>query len=136
MFRGQKIIALCIAMMITASSSFAFEHLKTLKEFEKRIKKGNVIIEFYAPWCEPCKEMKANLKKIDKKRDKIRIYQVNIEKSQDIVDKYGTPQVPAILYIKDGKILQGYIGLKRMKELKSDIKRYFKTKAVKIVSKS
>ncbi len=132
----KKTLAIFVALMLYVSSSLAFEHLKTLEEFEKTIKKGNVIVEFYAPWCEPCKEMKVNLKKIDRKKEKIRIYQVNIEKSQEIVDKYGTPQVPAILYIKDGKILQGFIGLKHMKELKSDIKRYFKTESVKVVSKS
>jgi len=132
----KKVILAGIAVAIAASATFGFDHIKNLKEFEKKTAKGNVIVEFYAPWCGPCKEMKRNLQKINRKREKIKIYQVNIDKSQDVVDMYGTPQVPAILYIKDGEILQGYVGLKHMSELRNDIKRYFKTRTVKVASKN
>ncbi len=131
----KKIILIGLSMMFTTSSLFAFEHIKNLKEFEQKISKGNVIVEFYAPWCVPCKEMKKNLLKVNQKKEHIKIYQVNIDKSQDVVNMYGTPQVPAILYIKDGKILQGFVGLKQMPELKQDIKTYFKTKSIKVATK-
>ena len=131
----KKLILIGLGVMVAASSSFGFEHIKNLKEFEKKISKGNVIVEFYAPWCVPCKEMKRNLQKVNRKKEHIKIYQVNIDKSQDVVDMYGTPQVPAILYIKDGKILQGFVGLKLMPELKNDIKTYFKTRTLKVASK-
>ncbi len=132
----KKAILTGLGVMIAASTLLGFEHIKNLSDFEKKTAKGNVIVEFYAPWCGPCKEMKRNLQRIDRKKEKIKIYQVNIEKSQDVVDMYGTPQVPAILYIKDGEILQGYVGLKHMPELKGDIKRYFKSQNLKVASKS
>ena len=131
----KRIVLIGMGLWFTTVSSFAFDHIKNLKDFEKKVAKGNVIVEFYAPWCEPCKEMKVNLQKLNRKKEKIKIYQVNIEESQDVVDMYGTPQVPAILYIKNGEILQGYVGLKHMQELKSDIKRYFKSKSLKVASK-
>ncbi len=130
-----KIISAGVLLMLTSASLFAFEHIENLNEFEKKIAKGNVIIEFYAQWCEPCKDMKKNLEKVNMKKEKVAIYQVDIDRSQDIVDIYGTPQVPAILYIKDGKILQGFVGLKQMPELNSDIKKYFKNKTIKVASK-
>ena len=124
----KKMILVGVAFLLYATSMNAFEHIKTLKEFEKKTAKGNVIVEFYGTWCGPCKEMKKNLQKINQKKEKVKIYQVDIDKAQEVVDMYGTPQVPAILYIKDGEILQGYVGLKHMGELKGDIKRYFHTK--------
>jgi thioredoxin 1 len=130
----KKVILSTVSLMLLSSMAFGFDHIKNLKDFEKKTAKGNVIVEFYASWCGPCKEMKKNLQKINRKKEKIKIYQVNIEKSQDVVDMYGTPQVPAILYMKDGEILQGYVGLKHMPELRSDIKRYFKSKKLKVAS--
>jgi thioredoxin-like negative regulator of GroEL len=124
----KKFILMGIVFLLYATVTYAFEHINTLKEFEKKTAKGNVIVEFYGTWCGPCKEMKRNLLKINQKKEKVKIYQVDIDKAQEVVDMYGTPQVPAILYIKDGEILQGYVGLKQMGELKGDIKRYFHTK--------
>ena len=132
----KRVLLTAVTVVISASTAFGFEHIKNLTDFHKKTAKGNVIVEFYAPWCGPCKEMKRNLQKINRKREKVKIYQVNIDKSQDVVDMYGTPQVPAILYIKNGEILQGYVGLKHMPELRSDIKRYFKTRTVKVASKN
>jgi len=122
-----KLATVALVAVLGVSSIFAFDHLKSIAEFEKTIKKGNFIVDFYATWCNPCKEMEQNLKKLDAKSKGIKIYQVNIEKSQKLVAKYGTPQVPALLYIRDGKILDGYVGLKQMEELNKDMKTYFNT---------
>ena len=121
----KKLVTVALVVLLGASNTFAFDHLKSIAEFEKTIKKGNFIVDFYASWCNPCKEMEQNLKKLDAKSKGIKIYQVNIEKSPHLVAKYGTPQVPALLYIRDGKILDGYVGLKQMEELNKDMKTYF-----------
>lgn len=121
----KKIAAISLIALVSASSLFGFDHLKSVKEFEETIKKGNIIVDFYASWCNPCKEMEQNLKELSTTEKDIKIYKVNIEKSAELVSKYGTPQVPALLYIKDGEILQGYVGLKQMEELNRDMKKYF-----------
>ena len=130
----KRIVLLTALVSLYAMSAAAFPHIKNLKEFEQKTAKGNVIVEFYGTWCGPCKEMKKNLLKINRKREKVKIYQVDVDKAPDVVAMYGTPQVPAILYIKDGKILQGYVGLKMMPELRGDIKRYFHSKKLKVAS--
>jgi thioredoxin 1 len=104
---------------------FSFDHFSNVAEFEKTIQEGSYIVDFYASWCNPCKEMEQNLRKLQVKDRGIKIYKVNIEQSVDLLNKYGTPQVPALLYIKDGKILDGFVGLKQMAELNRDMKTYF-----------
>ncbi|MCH9813544.1 MAG: thioredoxin family protein [Epsilonproteobacteria bacterium] len=126
----KKIALLSFVALMSTTSLFGFDHLKSVKEFEESTKKGNYIVDFYASWCNPCKEMEQNLKKLSGEKKDIKIYKVNIEESVELVNTYGTPQVPALLYIKDGEILQGYVGLKQMEELKRDMKKYFqKTKS-------
>jgi thiol-disulfide isomerase/thioredoxin len=122
----KKIITLMSLSYMFATSLVAFEHLHTIDEFKTKTKKGNYIVDFYAPWCHPCKEMEKNLNKINLKKENIKVFKINIEESQELLAAYGTPQIPALLYIKDGEILKGYVGLKGMPELHSDIENYFK----------
>ena len=119
----KKSIYIVSVLALWMTSSFGFEHIKSVKEFEEVTKKGNVIVDFYATWCEPCKDMSKHLEAV--KGEKVKIYKVDIMKSPDVVAKYGTPQVPALLYMQDGKILDGFIGLKSITQLKKDIKNYF-----------
>ncbi len=119
----KKSIYIVSILALWVSSSFGFEHIKNVKEFEELTKKGNVIVDFYASWCEPCKDMSKHLEAV--KGKDVKIYKVDIMKAEDVVAKYGTPQVPALLYMQDGKILDGFIGLKSITQLKKDIKNYF-----------
>lgn len=121
----KKSLSIVSILTLLNSSCFAFDHIKSVKEFEEVTKKGNVIVDFYASWCEPCKEMSTNLQALHVDSKAVKIYKVDIMKSPDVVAKYGTPQVPALLYMHDGKILDGFIGLKSITQLKKDIKNYF-----------
>jgi thioredoxin 1 len=124
----KKLATVVTIASLMISQAFSFDHLHSVKEFEETIKKGNVIVDFYASWCNPCKEMEKNLKQLSSEKKDIKIYKVDIEKSKELVGRYGTPQVPALLYIKDGEILQGYVGLKPMEELHHDMQKYFEKK--------
>ena len=121
----KQIIKGLVLTALLISVSEAFEHIKTIEQFERVTKSGKFIVDFYAPWCQPCREMDKNLKKMNYTSKNIKVYKINIDESKELLSKYGTPQIPALLYIKDGKVLQGYIGLKGMNELKSDVKKYF-----------
>ncbi len=121
----KQIIKGLVLTVILASGVEAFEHIKTVEQFERVTKSGKFIVDFYAPWCQPCQEMEQNLKKMNYTSKDIKVYKINIDESKELLSRYGTPQIPAILYIKDGKILQGYIGLKGISELKSDVEKYF-----------
>ncbi len=121
----KQIIKGLVLTAFLASGVNAFEHIKSIEQFERVTKSGKFIVDFYAPWCEPCREMDKNLKKMNYTSKNIKVYKINIDESKELLSKYGTPQIPALLYIKDGKVLQGYIGLKGINELKSDVKKYF-----------
>ncbi len=101
------------------------KHINSIAEFEALTKKGNVIIDFYASWCLPCSELSYNLKKLKTDNDFVRVYKINIDENKDLQVLYGEPQIPTLLYIKDGKVIDKYIGSRTTSQLEEDISHYF-----------
>jgi len=106
-------------------SAMANEHITSIEEYERVTKSGNVIIDFYAPKCAPCKELAISLKKLKIDTKNVKIYKVNVAKNPDLQARYAQPMVPTILYMKDGRLIDGYIGSKTTTQLKEDIENYF-----------
>lgn len=63
------------------------------------------IIDFYADWCGPCKQIAPVLEELsDEFKDKINIYKVNTETEQELSSVFGIRSIPSILFIpKDGQ---------------------------------
>ncbi|XBT18755.1 MAG: thioredoxin domain-containing protein [Candidatus Shikimatogenerans sp. Tcar] len=94
-----------------------FEYIKKKKEL--------LLVDFWAKWCFPCKEMNKILKNIEKKfkNKKIIILKINIDKHIDLADKYNIQSIPTIFFFKKEKILKTIIGTINYKYLKKKIKK-------------
>ncbi len=110
---------------VLATSCFAENEIHSIQEYEALTKQGNVIVDFYAPWCMPCGELSLNLKKLKVDEEFVKIYKVNIDENPDLQAIYAKPQIPTILYMKNGKVLDGHIGSKTVSQLEDDIANYF-----------
>ncbi len=80
-----------------------------LDNFDNEISKGNILVDFYATWCGPCKMLSLELDKI---KDDIKIMKVDIDENMELCKKYGVMSVPTLIYFKskdDFKINVGYI---------------------------
>lgn len=78
---------------------------KRMSKFNEIIK-GNkpVLIDFYADWCQPCKMMPPILKKVKNHYgDKIRILKVDVDRNQEIAQKWGIRSVPTLMIFKKGE---------------------------------
>ena len=62
-----------------------------------------VLLDFYADWCAPCKEMLEMLKQIDKDSD-IKIYKVDVEEAKELVQTLGIRGIPSLYLIKGDKV--------------------------------
>ncbi len=111
--------------LLTISTLFGFEHINT-SNFDKKIEKGNVIVDFYATWCPPCTILAQNLEDFDKVKPKdIRIYKVDIDKYMDLAKKYGITALPTIVFFKDGKPIVREVGIKDVAQLTNSSKKHF-----------
>lgn len=88
------------------------------EEFEKEIKEGNLIVDFSATWCGPCRMMEPVLKELS---SKIKILKVDIDELEVLTRKLGIMSVPTMIIYKDGKEVKKLVGYHSLEEMESVI---------------
>jgi thioredoxin 1 len=72
---------------------------------------GLTVVDFWAPWCGPCRMVAPLLDKLAGQYDgKARVVKVNVDDNQQVSMQYNIRSIPAILYFKDGKVVDQVIG--------------------------
>jgi len=82
-------------------------------EFQKVVLESTkpVIVDFWAPWCGPCRMVAPILEKIAKDyADKLIVAKVNTDESSEWAGKYGVQGIPTLLMLNDGKIVHRQVG--------------------------
>ncbi len=116
---------LFVILLLSISSLFAFDHL-TADDFDKKISNKNVIIDFYASWWYACKTLGKSLTKYDaSKTQDVTIYKVDIEDQKELANRFNVRSIPALVYIKNGKIIAQEVGVRSEDELKENVEEYF-----------
>ena len=68
--------------------------------FDTKIAKGKVLVDFYADWCGPCKMLTPVLEEIDQELKDVSIYKVNVDNHQELASEFGVQSIPIHLAIK------------------------------------
>jgi len=100
--------------------------------FEKTIVQSTipVIVDFWAPWCGPCKMVAPILDKLAKEYDgKLLIAKVNTDEHQEWAGKYGIQGIPTMLFIAKGKVLHRQVGAVPEGMLKEAIDQFLEVAA-------
>jgi thioredoxin 1 len=81
-------------------------------------KDKTLIIDFWAPWCGPCKALTPVLEEISAEmRDKVGVYKVNVDDNTDLAQEHGVQSIPTMLIYKNGSLSETIVGLKTKDEL-------------------
>jgi thioredoxin 1 len=90
------------------------------ESFDKVIssKDKTLIIDFWAPWCGPCKALSPVLEELSSEMsDQVGVYKVNVDDNTELAQEHGVQSIPTLLVYKNGSLSETIVGLKTKGEL-------------------
>jgi thioredoxin 1 len=85
---------------------------------------GLKMIAFKADWCQPCKILGPILDELATKNESVVIGKVNIDNNNDITAKYGVRNIPTLLFLRNGEVVDRIVGVKSLTDLQDLVNKY------------
>jgi len=87
--------------------------------FDEQAGKGVALVDFWAPWCGPCRSMGPVIDELHGEYDgRALVGKVNVDEADTLAARFGVMTIPSIFVLKDGEVVQHFVGVQPKENLK------------------
>ncbi len=80
-----------------------------------------VLVDFWAPWCGPCRVIAPHLEELNEEQDNLRVVKLNVDDNQQTAAQYEVLSIPTLILFKNGQVAKRVIGALPKKRLEAEI---------------
>ena len=89
----------------------------TADNFDEEVKEGKTLIDFWAPWCGPCRMQSPILEQLEASGAAVKICKVNVDEQPDLPKRFGILSIPTLILMQNGVLKDKQVGLTSLDEL-------------------
>jgi len=97
----------------------------TDKTFKKEVGEELALVQFWAPWCGPCKMQTPVLEGLQESYEgKIKFVKVNVDENQSLSNQFGIMSIPNMIVLDKGKVVDNFIGFHQKEQVQEILNRH------------
>ena len=97
----------------------------TDQNFSDEVKSGTVLVDFWSPWCGPCKMIAPVLEELDSEiGEQLKIAKLNVDNNPETAGRFGVMSIPTLMVFKDGEMVSKMVGFQPKEQLREWLDSY------------
>lgn len=94
----------------------------TKNNFDSTVKEGVALVDFWAPWCGPCRMLAPIIDDLaNEYSGRVAVCKVNTDEEDELSARYSIRSIPTILFMKDGQVVEVFVGATSKQEIKNKL---------------
>ena len=90
-----------------------------MENFENEVMRSEkpVLLDFFAPWCGPCRELSPVVEELAEELSEVKVAKVNVDEERELAKKYRVFSIPTLVVIKAGEVVNKAVGARSKEEI-------------------